>query len=283
MQGKEDNMTEMTEEIEDLIYDKKERDIRMNLLAHRFLLAEDEDWRIVKTRLIELYKIYYKTRAVRLCVDCLTIYSSNRKMTHNGISVHSIFDQINPSSATKEEIAKFFAKNGRTKKDNEGNTLIGVPTFDHPCLPIYRFLDGSSIPQAFQEKQVDKEAMLLKVEEPLIITSTTEKMMLKQKERAKGRPNEQLGNTEKKKPGQFGTPVKKEKQGKYQQDISTSEMLSKRQPEKRNRTNNMQEMKVQKFDLKNTLKSPMKPPFIVSTATNSRGLLQGLIDDLNTK
>ena len=278
---------EMKEELEIVIerenYLKRIRDIKLNLLTHRFLPVDDTDWLLVRSKLISLYNTYYRKYAIRLCSKCLTIYSSNRGMNHEEISVSSVFDHIHPIKAQGDEIAAFFAKNGRTRTTDDGKVLVGVPSFDHPCLPIYRFLDGSSKPQEREENQMGKDGITLKVQEPLIVVSNTEKMVLKQKERAKPHLEKHLGSTEKKKGELVLTPIKKEKQDRYQQGIRTSEMLSKREPEKTNRKKKMKQMKVQRFDLKNTLKSPMKPPFVVSTASNSRSLLQGLIDDLNTK
>ena len=280
MLGKEDNMTEVTEEIEDLVYDKKERDIRLNQLSHRFLRAEDEDWRIVKTRLIELYKIYYKTRAVRLCVECLTIYSSNRKMTHNNISVSSIFDQINPINASQKEIVDFFEKNGRTRNDNKGNTLIGVPTFDHPCLPIYRFLDGSSIPKRFAEKQMESKGKEFKVEEPMLILSTTEKVEVKQKTN-KLLCNEPVEETQKNKGRQIVKPEQLKKNERKPLGTKTPEQLFKREPEKKNTEIIIQKKKLDGSDIKTSLKSPIKPPFVVPKGSGHTNILKGLMEKLN--
>ena len=274
-------MTETTEGIEDLVFDKKERDIMINLLAHRFLKTDDEDWRIVKSRLIELYKIYYKTRAVRLCVECLTIYSSNRKMAHNNISVSSIFDQINPINASQKELIEFFAKNGRTKNDNEGNTLIGVPTFDHPCLPIYRFLDGSSIPKRFAEKQMETEGREFKVQEPMVILSTTEKIVVKQKEKNKLLCYKQLKETQKKKGSQIAKPDKIQRKESKLLDTKGPEQLFKREPERKNAETTMQKKKLNGSDIKNSLKSPMKPPFVVPKASGHLNLFKRLMEKLN--
>ena len=266
-------MTEITEEIEDLVFDKKERDIRINLLAHRFLGAQDDDWRIVKSRLIELYKIYFKTRAVRLCAECLTIYSSNRKMIHSKISVASIFDHINPNKQSKDEIAEFFAKNGRTKKDDEGNILIGVPTFDHPCLSIYRFLDGSSLPERFKEKEVETEMPSYKAQKPMIVFSTLEQMMMIQKDKAEPLLKKHLEKTEIKKGEDMFGQGQNGNQEKISEIMKTPEHLSKRRPERRTYNKNILEKKVERSNLKTPLKSPIKP-FIIHTGGTHNSLLK---------
>ena len=282
MRREDDTNSTNTIEIEEEMINKKERDIRVSLLAHRFLRADDKDWRLVKGKLIDLFHVNRKQFADKLCVKCLTVYSSNRGLKHQNVSVSSIFDHINPRKAEDKEIAEFFAKNGRTKRDNDGMLLIGVPTFHHPCLPIYRFLEGSTVPECFREKDNEEEPRLLYFQEPMIITKILEKIQIKPRKQKKSLHQEQLQKIEKKNSNPFLTPNQKEKKIITPTDIKTPESLLKREPVTtpwlKERFKNSTDKSKSKIKMKSTIL-----PFVVHTGRAPKSLMQELINDLKDK
>ena len=282
MEEGEEGKRELAIAIERENYLKRISDIKLNLLTHRFLPVHDRDWLLVRSKLILLYNTYYRKYSIRLCAKCLTIYSSNRGMKHQEISIRSVFDHIQPIKAQGEEIAVFFAMNGRTRTADNGELLVGVPSFDYPCEDIYRFLDGSSMPKRSKENDTNDEAIPLKVQEPMIIISETDKMVLKQKKKTRQLFNKQEERDQNKKEKHLEIPIQKVIQQRKVVDIKTPEKLSKRAPERRYYDISIYDQRLERSGIKNKLKSPMKP-FIVSTANGYSYSKQGLRDDIRDK
>ena len=124
---------------------EEEKECRLVMLYHRFIPVDDQDWALVREKLIHMRERYGSKQAVQLCSVCLSLFLSNSLKKHERISIGSLFLRFNPADKTPQQIAEVFEQHGRIKKKKNGEILVGVPAFNQICIPDHRWLKGSTM------------------------------------------------------------------------------------------------------------------------------------------
>ena len=123
----------------------QEKECRLSMMCHRFIRTSDPFWELVREKLIHMRDLYGGKHAVQLCPVCLTIFVSGNPKKHPKTPIGSLFFEFDPSEKTSKEVAELFKNQGRVKKLQSGDVLVGIPSFGQICVENHRSLEGSSI------------------------------------------------------------------------------------------------------------------------------------------
>ena len=132
------------------------------MMCHRFISVDDQFWELFREKLIHMKGLYAGKHAVQLCSVCLTIFVSGNPKKHREITIGSLFFQFDPEKKTAKEVAELFLHQGRVRRLNSGELLVGIPSFGQICVEDHRSLQGSTInfhSSCNEEKTKENEAI----------------------------------------------------------------------------------------------------------------------------
>ena len=136
---------------------EEEKECRLVMLYHSFLSIEDQDWGLLREKLIHMRDRYGSKQALQLCPVCLCLFLSSSLKKHENTSIGSLFLGFDPEKKSPKQIAQVLQDYGRIKVKKNGEILTGFPYFNQMCIPHHSSLKGSIIQDKESKKEDDNQ------------------------------------------------------------------------------------------------------------------------------